>query len=601
MTTVAKIMKKSGVIEDFSADKIIKAVNKAAERAIYRKFTLEECDEIISRVESAIDECNLERISIDVMHGLVENALEAVCPEACEEYKKYRNWKKLFAEDYAEVYEEVSQLNYRGDKDNANTDSSLVSTRKSMGYAILSKKMYQRFFLTEKELQMCKDGYIYIHDMASRRDTFNCCLFDIENVLNGGFEMGNIFYNEPKSLDVAFDVIGDIVLSTASQQYGGFTLPEIDKVLEKYAWKSFQTYCDDFDSIYETIGDHTYEDEETYDGSEPKKSASYISARSAYARSKVQREFEQGFQGWEIKFNTVASSRGDYPFISVTSGLNTSEFGKMCNKAMFKVRQEGQGKPGHKKPVLFPKIIYLYDENISYPGDEIFEAALTCSMKAMYPDWLSLTGEGYIADMYKKYGEVISPMGCRAFLSPWWRRGGFEPADENDTPVYVGRFNMGVVSLHLPMILAQARQENRDFYEVLNEYMEVIRNIHKRTVEYLGEMKAYSNPVAFCWGGLYGGNLKLNDKIAPCLKAATASFGITALNELQELYNGKSIAEDGEFALEVMQWINDKIAEYKKEDHILYAIYGTPKLILGGVRVILRKIYLVKRANVISW
>jgi ribonucleoside-triphosphate reductase len=585
MNRVPKILKKSGVEETYSTDKIVKAVNKSAERAIYRRFTTEENEAIVKNIEDRIEANNLDRITIDVMHGLVENALDKVCPEACNEYKKYRNWKQLFAEDYAEVYEEVNQLNYRGDKDNANTDSSLVSTRKSMGYAILSKKLYQRFFLTDKELQMCKDGYIYIHDMSSRRDTFNCCLFDIENVLTGGFEMGNIFYNEPKSLDVAFDVIGDIVLSTASQQYGGFTLPQIDKVLEKYAWKSYDMYCNEYDEIAGglTEDNDTLNPYAEYDYTTGKVSSidpnakKYFEKRDAYAMKKVRREFEQGFQGWEVKFNTVASSRGDYPFISVTSGLNTSKFGKMCNIAMFKVRQEGQGKPGHKKPVLFPKIIFLYDENIHKPGEDIFEAALTCSMKAMYPDWLSLTGEGYISDMYKKYGEVISPMGCRAFLSPWWRRGGMKPADENDTPVYVGRFNMGVVSLNLPMILARAREEDRDFYEVLDEYMETIRFIHKRTVDYLGEMKAYSNPVSFCWGGLYGGNLQLNDKIAPLLKSATASFGITALNELQELYNGKSIAEDGEFALEVMKYINDKIAQYKEEDGILYAIYGTPK------------------------
>lgn len=585
MNRVPKILKKSGVEETYSTDKIVKAVNKSAERAIYRRFTTEENEAIVKNIEDRIEANNLDRITIDVMHGLVENALDSVCPEACNEYKKYRNWKQLFAEDYAEVYEEVNQLNYRGDKDNANTDSSLVSTRKSMGYAILSKKLYQRFFLTDRELQMCKDGYIYIHDMSSRRDTFNCCLFDIENVLTGGFEMGNIFYNEPKSLDVAFDVIGDIVLSTASQQYGGFTLPQIDKVLEKYAWKSYDMYCNEYDEIAGglTEDNDTLNPYAEYDYTTGKVSSNdpnakkYFKKRDAYAMKKVRREFEQGFQGWEVKFNTVASSRGDYPFISVTSGLNTSKFGKMCNEAMFKVRQEGQGKPGHKKPVLFPKIIFLYDENIHKPGEDIFEAALTCSMRAMYPDWLSLTGEGYIADIYKKYGEVISPMGCRAFLSPWWRRGGMKPADENDTPVYVGRFNMGVVSLNLPMILARAREEDRDFYEVLDEYMETIRFIHKRTVDYLGEMKAYSNPVSFCWGGLYGGNLQLNDKIAPLLKSATASFGITALNELQELYNGKSIAEDGEFALEVMKYINDKIAQYKEEDGILYAIYGTPK------------------------
>jgi len=132
------------------------------------------------------------------------------------------------------------------------------------------------------------------------------------------------------------------------------------------------------------------------------------------------------------------------------------------------------------------------------------------------------------------------------------------------------------VSLHLPMILAKARQESRDFYEVLDYYLEMIRNIHKRTYEYVGELKASVNPVAYCEGGFYGGHLKPNEKIKPLLKPMTASFGITALNELQELYNGKSLVEDGEFAIEVLKYINDKVAQFKAEDGYLYAIYGTP-------------------------
>ena len=203
----------------------------------------------------------------------------------------------------------------------------------------------------------------------------------------------------------------------------------------------------------------------------------------------------------------------------------------------------------------------------------------------MYPDWLSLTGEGYIASMYKKYGKIISPMGCRAFLSPWYEKGGMKPADDNDVPVFVGRFNIGAVSLHLPMIYAKAKQEGKDFHEVLDYYLNLIRELHIRTYEYLGEMKASTNPLAYCEGGFLGGHLGIHDKIKPILKSATASFGITALNELQQLYNHKSLAEDGEFALETLRYINKKVEEFKEEDGNLYAIYGTPAENLCGLQV----------------
>ena len=307
-----------------------------------------------------------------------------------------------------------------------------------------------------------------------------------------------------------------------------------------------------------------------------------------YAQQKVRRDCDQGWQGIEYKLNTVGSSRGDYPFVTVTLGLGTTEFEKMISMSLLDVHRGGQGRPGNKKPVLFPKIVFLYDEALHGPGgscEEVFEKGVECSSKTMYPDWLSLTGEGYISSMYKKYKKVISPMGCRAFLSPWYERGGMEPADENDTPVFVGRFNIGAVSLHLPMILAKARAESRDFYEVLDEYLEMIRRLHIRTYDYLGEMRASTNPLGYCEGGFYGGHLKPGEKIKKLLKPMTASFGITALNELQELYTGKSIAEDGQFALETLRHINDRVAEFKKEDGWLYAIYGTPAESLCGLQV----------------
>ena len=424
---------------------------------------------------------------------------------------------------------------------------------------------YLDLILDHGETDDTAPAYIYVHDMSARRDTMNCCLFDVQSVLTGGFEMGNIWYNEPKSLDVAFDVIGDIVLSAASQQYGGFTVPEVDKILSPYAEKTYQSALEKYHNL--GVSDERAEEE---------------------AMKDVEREFEQGFQGWEYKFNTVASSRGDYPFITMTAGIGTDRFAKMATIKMLEVRRKGQGKKDCKKPVLFPKIVFLYDENLHGPGkplEDVFEAGVKCSAKTMYPDWLSLTGKGYIASMYKQYGKVISPMGCRAFLSPWYERGGMHPADDKDVPVFVGRFNIGAVSLHLPMILAKARQESRDFYEVLDYYLNLIRQLHIRTYSYLGNMRASTNPLAYCEGGFLGGHLKLTDKIKPLLKTATASFGITAFNELQMLYNGKSLVEDGSFALEVLEYINKEVNRFKEEDGNLYAIYGTPAENLCGLQV----------------
>lgn len=583
-----KIIKKDFTLQDYDEQKIINACNLAANRVL---IVLNENDYniICNRVLEIIDEEDYyeEQYGEDIipvadMHVIVEKVLIELYKEVGESYRQYRNYKQDFVKMLDSVYTKEQEQRYIGDVSNANTDSTMVSTQRSLSYGLLSKELYKHFFLTKEELQASNEGYVYIHDMKDRRDAINCCLFNMSNVLINGFEMGNVWYNEPKTLDTAFDVIGDITFGASAQQYGGFTIPRVDTILAPYAEKSYQKYkkeyIDNFDNIYETV------------------LASYVDADNnaleglaeSYAIEKVRKEFEQGFQGWEYKFNTVGSSRGDYPFIAISFGIGTSRWETMASEMALKVRMNGQGKPGFKRPVLFPKLTFLYDENLHGKNKELewlFDIACKCSSKTMYPDFLSLSGEGYIPSIYKKYGKVISLMGCRASLSPWYERGGMTPADENDVPVFEGRFNLGAISLHLPMILAKSRQENKDFYEVLNVYLELIRNLHKRTYAFLGEKKASTNPLGFTQGGFYGGTLKPDDKIKSLLPPMTMSFGITALNELQALYNGKSLVEDGDFALEVMRYINDYVDKIKKEDNILYAIYGTPAESLCGLQI----------------
>lgn len=928
-----QVIKKDGTIEEFDKEKIINAVRKSAERSM-SNFT--EYGKVTEYVYNYYKDNDC--VTVNGIHDAVIQALNMLNKEVAQCYSDYRNYKSDFVHMMDETYKASQSIRFIGDKENSNTDSALVATKRCLIFNELNKRLYRKFFMRHDELEACKDGYIYIHDQSARLDTINCCLFDVGAVMRDGFEMGNIHYNEPKTLDTAFDVLGDIILSCASQQYGGFTVPEIDKILKPYAEKSYTKYRWE---CLQLCGD--------------------LSKSNEWAMDKVKRGFEQGYQGLEMKLNSVGSSRGDYPFITISFGLGTEHFERMCTQTILEVHAKGQGADGHKKPVLFPKLVFLYDKTLHSEdciNNDLFECALKCSSKTMYPDYLSLERD----EIYQKYGVAISPMGCfkgdhvlgfmqqdipfaqsiertwdwlsstvpvktqiegqphkyidvsnlnfkvwdtakqdyvkvntfirnvqdnwvnvklsngrhldvtsdhpfetenrgvvqakdlvlgdkikanygaptftesgeinnslawlygamlcdgcyqnysvfasfgvdeedvidkfigafqenyklapevklqkrgkkgtyydvrvksslahslkflineftsafggvqkiyrhipsfiwnsnrenklhflagmfdadgsiryddglaslgstnhelayeqmyliqslgmpckirknyykgkqnsdkyrvavdfyptdeliecltsqkkvnsfagekhfkntpdvvevigldmvegtdyaydlstesahfevngvyshncRAFLSPWYKKGGMTPADGTDKPVFVGRFNMGVVSLHLPMILAKARKENKDFYEVLDFYLEMIRRIHKRTIDYLGEMRASTNPVGFCEGGFYGGHLKPSDKIKPILKAMTISFGITALNELQRLYNNKSLVEDGAFALEVMGHINRKIEQYKHEDGILYAIYGTPAESLCGKQVEqFRKLY----------
>ena len=567
LKTKIKIIKRNGNKEDFDPEKIKIAIRKSAERVMI-KLTPEAENEVVKIVLDYV-ETGTGDLDVAQIHNCVEAALEQVNPLVAKSYREYRNYKKDFVHILDKVYQKAQAINYIGDKENSNTDSALVATQRSLTYGALNKELYKKFFLTKEEIEACEDGYIYVHDMSARRDTMNCCLCDIGAVLKDGFEMGNLWYNEPKTLETAFGVMGDVIIHTAAMQYGGFTVPEVDAILAPYAKKSYDKH---FKEYLEIRGE-----KEDKDGK-----------ADAYAWKKVTRECEQGYQGIEYKLNTIGSARGDYPFVTFTFGIEEDPFGQMITKTILDTHRKGQGKPGFRKPTLFPKLVFLYDKNLHQKGGKLaesFDTALKCSAKTMYPDYLSLTGEGYVPEIYKKYKRVVSPMGCRAFLSPWYEKGGMHPADNKDKPVFIGRFNVGAISLNLPMILAKAREEQKDFHDVLDYYLEMIRKIHLRTYQYLGKRKASINPIAFCEGGFYGGHLKPNEAIEPVLKSATASFGITALNEFQELYNGKSLVEDGEFALETMKYINQKINEFKEEDGRLYAIYGTPAESLCGLQV----------------
>lgn len=559
---MVQILKKDGRKEDFDKEKIKIAVGKSAER-VNKKFSEEENNKICQIVFDEIEKNSLSEISIPEMHKFVELALDEVSPAVAKSYRDYRNYKNNFINIMDDVLKATKNIRYLGDKSNANTDSSLVATKRSLIYKKLNSELYQQFFLKPEEKQTIKDGYIYIHDLGDRLDSHNCCLFRLGHVLKDGFDLANVHYNEPKSIDVAFDVSGDIIFAAAAQQYGGFTLPEIEKILAPYAEKSFQKYLKEYKSLSEEFGKE-YDEKKASD----------------YSTKKVEKEIAQGVQGWEMKLNTIGSSRGDFPFTTVTFGLGTGKWEKMISKAFMSVRKNGQGKEGKKIPVLFPKLVFLYDENLHGKGKEnydIFEEAIDCSSKCMYPDYLSLTGDGYVADLYKKYKRVVSPMGCRAFLGAFFEKSDWiTPADETDLPVFEGRFNGGAISLNIPMIFMKSKEEGRDFFEVLDENLQMARAIHRRTFKYLSRQKASINPLGFCEGGFYGGNLNPDDCVASLVRRATFSYAYTGLNEVQMLFNGKSLVEDGDFAFEVLNYLNNFTNKYKEEDGIAYALYGTP-------------------------
>lgn len=608
-----KIIKKNETLVDYDFEKIKKAVTKSANR-VDHTLAEEDWKKIRTLVESEVKASGQQYIPVAQMHVYVELALDKVNKKVAKSYRDYRNYKQDFVTMMDETIKTVDQLNLVADRSNANCTSALICTQRTLAYNAFSKQLYRKTFLSKEEIAAVDEGYIYIHDISSRLLTYNCCLFDMGKVLQGGFEWENIGYNEPKDARTACNLISDITLNCASMQYGGFTVPEIDSILAPYAEKSYRKWLGEYRKMVESCGGVYDEDK-----------------ADEFAIAKLTKELEQGFQGFEHTFNTVASSRGDYPFTTFTGGCDETRFGSLVWAVALRVRRAGQGHPGHKRPAIFPKLVFLYTKELHAQGKKLhwlYQEGIQTSAAAMYPDWLSLDlpEEGLVANAakahfepaiaatfhrYHKFGvsrwlldeennvhenpnwvdAIVSPMGCRAYLSPLYKEGGLTPASEFDTPLFTGRFNGGAISLNLPMILRRSQSEGKDFYEVLDYYLRMIDSLHSRTFDYLCKLKASCNPVAFCMGGL--GSLQPSDTIAPVVEHATFSYGFTALNELQELYDGKSLYEvkdDPEaFAYRVLDHINDFVEEkkhdWKKGTPYIAAIYATPAESLCGTQL----------------
>nr|DAM16033.1 MAG TPA: anaerobic ribonucleoside triphosphate reductase [Caudoviricetes sp.] len=567
-----KIIKKDGTVEGWNGEKIKEAVYKAAAR-VNQYVEPDVLNKLVEKVHSCLiidRDAPTKDLHKEVIHYLKYFGLTDVA----NSYQEYRDYKNTYSKSFEKVKDEADNVLLLGDRENANFDSSLVSTKGSLIKGYLTKELYRQFYLSKEEKELTKRGDIYIHDMRDMlMGSVNCCLFDIGNVLRGGFSMSNVDYTEPTSVLSALQVIGDITLVATAQQFGGFSLSQLDMVLLPYCEKTLK-------KAYKHAK-HCFPD------SDP-------SSWDLYARRVLKDELKQGFQSLELKLNTVPCSRGDFAFTTISFGCwNTPQWlGRYLNdtdlwilkeicSAILNTRMNGHGE--NHKPVVFPKLVYLYvEDSVRFikEAHEIFDLAIKCSSKCMYPDFLSLTGDwvnNAVAKQYLKNGQVVTPMGCRAYLSPW-------KDPETNQWITNGRCNIGAVSLNLPLILAYSQKNNVDFFSVVDARLETIRNFFKKRYALIRHTKACTNPMAFMQGGFYKGNLKADDEIGDLVNYMTASFGVTALNELNILGSGKTLYQDPWFARTVLKRINDKVEQFKKEDGYLYAVYGTPAENLCGVQ-----------------
>lgn len=559
------VQKKDGKLEEFNPQKLIDAIDKAAFR-VGRKLSVKENQELVNSIRNRITS---NPVNVSEMHEIVIAALNMNgFHDIAESYAEYRYYKTAYARTFEKLRQDADDVLRLGDRENANFDSSLVSTKGSLIKGYLTKSLYKQFYLSNREKELIERGDIYIHDLRDMiLGSVNCCLFDIGTVLKDGFQMSNVEYTEPKTVLSALQVTGDITLVATAQQFGGFTLAELDKVLLPYCKKTLQRAAVEFEFSCPT----------------PRHQIEFEIAQRNFAWQQLEYELRQGFQSLELKLNTVPCSRGDFAFTTITFAHWDPSLPEedrrilaTIGKTILETRKNGHGKS--HKPVVFPKLVYLYDKyqiEQDKHSAELFDKAVETSAECMYPDYLSLTSKyGAVSRIYKEQGVITSPMGCRAYLSPW--------KNEEGKYVTIGRCNIGAVSLNLPVILkyTQLVHPNTwkdDFWKELDERMDVIRAFFRKRYDIIRSQKCSSNPLAFTQGGFYEGFKDPDDTVGDLIRYMTASFGITAMDETTYLWCGqRMVDEGGHFANEILKHIQSRINMYKAEDGYLYALYGTP-------------------------
>lgn len=550
------VMKKDGHIEVFDTKKIQEAILASARKILSNEeeYDMQQkaliiANEVARFLNSTEDENAV--IMTSKIHNVVLEILSKEWEVVGASYGMYRNYRKQMAKTFLKSYEESETVLHDGDKENANKDSDLNSTKQAL-IANNNMRGYMETFEMDKDwIEAHKQGWIHIHDLAERYlRQQNCCLFNMAGLLDGGFQLNGTVYAEPKHFDSAINVVGDVTLFASAQQYGGFTIPEIDTVLAKYAEKSYQS---NLKFILDKFGDITNED--------------IMETLEQAAYDMTVRELEQGFQGFETKLNTISNSLGQIPFVTITFGLDTTQWGREISKAILNVRIKGIGE--NKSTAVFPKLSFLHRKEINgspeSPNYDIKQLGIQCSRLRLYPDWLSLDS-GNLAEVYERSNQVVSGMGCRAYLSPFW--------DEQGNEIYTGRSNIGAVTLNLPKIGLESKGDWNKFFDLIDKYSDIVFAIHEDYYTKISKTKGSSNPLYFCEGGAWT-KVGYDEEVGKIYEASTASLGYIGIYETLKAMDVPK-EEYLKYGTKIVAYLKKLTEKATINYNHLYALYSTP-------------------------
>ena len=552
-----KVIKRDGHMVDYCPEKIEQAILKANKE-------VEESEQAsntqIRNIIKYIESLGKKRILVEDIQDIIEMKLMSIGKyQLAKKYITYRYTRELVRRsnttDLA-IKELIDGENEYWNTENSNKNAKIVTTQRDYLAGITSTDITRRFLLPEEIVEAHDQGIIHFHDADyfAQNALHNCDLINLEDMLQNGTNINGVMIEKPHKFLTAVTIATQIITAVSSSQYGGCTITLTH--LAPFVRDSYNRYL----KIYKNRK-LSKEDCEKF------------------AKEDLKTEITAGVQTFQYQVNSMTTTNGQAPFLSVCMYLGETEEYKeelaMIIEEFLNQRIEGmKNEKGVYITPAFPKLLYVLEEDNIHETSKYYyltELAAKCTAKRMVPDYIS-------EKMMKKLkidkngdGQCYPCMGCRSFLTPY--------VDKDGKPKYYGRFNQGVVTINLVDVALSADKDEELFWKIFDERLELCHRAlqirHKRLA------KATSDVAPILWQHGALARLGKGESIHDLLHGgySTISLGYAGLYECVKFMTGHSHTDNGkgkEFALEVMQKLNDKCKEWKETENIDYSVYGTP-------------------------
>ena len=547
-----QIKKRDGRIVDFDASKISTAITKAAESvAKLAPSDVLTIDHLTDTVTAKIRDRYHDDVEIAEIQTVVEQTLIAAEKyNWAEAYTEYRLKRDLARKQKQDVNYNVSRLVNRDESvvnENANKDSRVFSTQRDLTAGAVAKAIGLKM-LPPAVANAHLRGDIHWHDLdyTPFMAETNCCLIDFDYMLNHGFSIGNAEVEPAHSIQVAVTQMTQIIANVASSQYGGCSSDRTDQVLAPFAEKNYQKHLREFGSVID----------------DPAK-------LEALAVKQTKKDIYDALQTLEYQVNTLYSTQGQTPFVTVGYGLGTRWIEREIQKDILKIRILGLGK--ERRTAIFPKLVFTLKRGLNLkpedPNYDIKQLAIECATKRMYPDVVSY-------DTIKRLtGSFKAPMGCRSFLQGWT-----DPKTGKE--VNAGRMNLGVITVNLPRIAMEANGDKAKFWKIFEERMRICKEGLLYKVERTKQATPESAPILYKYGA-FGHKLADTDSIDDLFKngRATVSLGYIGLYEVGTVFYGSVWEKNSDaksFSVSIVKALDDHCKAWEKQYGYHFSVYGTP-------------------------